>query len=111
MPDNQNYFGTAEIAELSAERITKVEQRAKSNTHRIDRLENLADAINRQNETAARLVEKLEAINASLALHEKRLSEMEKLPRTRLDAVFIGIVSAISSALITSVLTMILSSV
>lgn len=35
------------MAEISAERIVKVEERGKSNTHRIDRLENLTDAIHR----------------------------------------------------------------
>ena len=42
------------MAEISNERIVKVEEREKSNTHRLDRLENLTEAIHRQNENIVR---------------------------------------------------------
>lgn len=97
------------MAELSAERIVKVEEREKSNTHRIDRLENLADAIHRQNENIARLVEKLEATNSALDAQEKRLSEMEKMPRWRENTVFSSAVTAVASAAAGAIITMIFS--
>jgi septal ring factor EnvC (AmiA/AmiB activator) len=86
------------MSDVSAERIVKVEEREKSNTHRIDRLENLAEAIHRQNENIARLVERLEATASALDAQEKRLSEMEKLPRWRENTVFSSAATAVASA-------------
>ncbi len=97
------------MAEFSAERIIKVEEREKSNTHRIDRLESLAEAIHRQNENIARLVEKLEATASALDAQEKRLSEMEKMPRWRENAVFSSAVTAVASAAAGAIITMFFS--
>jgi septal ring factor EnvC (AmiA/AmiB activator) len=97
------------MAEISAERIVKVEERGKSNTHRIDRLENLTDAIHRQNENIARLVEKLEATNTALDAYEKRLAEIEKLPKTRQEAVFASALTALASTVAGAVITLFFS--
>ena len=97
------------MAEISAERIVKVEEREKSNTHRIDRLETLAEAIHLQNENIARLVEKLEATNSALDAQEKRLSEMENLPRWRENTVFSSAVTAAASAVAGAIITMFFS--
>ncbi len=97
------------MTEFSAERIVKVEEREKSNTHRIDRLEKLAEAIHCQNENIARLVEKLEATNNALDAQEKRLSEMEKLPRWRENTVFSSAVTAVASAVAGTVITLFFS--
>lgn len=97
------------MAEISAERIVKVEEREKSNSHRIERLEGLADAIYMQNENIARLVEKLEATNNALDAHEKRLSEIEKLPKMRQDAVFSSAVTALASAVAGALITLFFS--
>lgn len=97
------------MAEISSERLIKVEEREKSNTHRIDRLENLTEAIHRQNENIARLVEKLEATNTTIEAQEKRLSEIEKQPRTRQNAVFVAVVTAIASAVFGALATLMFS--
>lgn len=97
------------MIEISAERIVKVEEREKSNSHRIDRLENLAQAISVQNENIARLVEKLEATNSALDAHEKRLSEMERLPRWRENTFFSSAATAIASAAVGALITMFFS--
>ncbi len=97
------------MTELPAERIVKVEEREKSNTHRIDRLEKLAEAIHCQNENIARLVEKLEATNNALDAQEARLSEMEKLPRWRENTVFSSAVTAMASAVAGAVITLFFS--
>lgn len=103
------FAGRCEMAEHSAERIVKVEEREKSNSRRIERLENLAEAIHLQNENIARLVEKLEATNNALDAQEKRLSEIEKLPRTRAEAVFSSGMTALASAVAGSLVTMFFS--
>lgn len=97
------------MADISAERIVKAEERGKSNTHRIDRLENLAEAIYRQNENIARLVEKLEATASALDAQEKRLSEMERLPRWRENTVFSSAVTAAASAVAGALIAVIFS--
>lgn len=99
------------MTEISNERIIKVEEREKSNTHRLDRLENLTEAIHRQNENIVRLVEKLEATNTTIKAHEKRLCEIEKLPRARQNAAFSAVVTAIASAVIGALVTFLFSSI
>jgi hypothetical protein len=101
-----NLRGWRDMVEFSAERMVKIEEREKSNSHRIDKLEGLADAIYRQNENIARLVEKLEATNSALAAQEARLSEIEKLPRERGEAVFSSGITALASAIAGALVTM-----
>lgn len=103
----QRNNGNEDTSFLS-ERVTRIEERAKSNTHRIDRLEKLADAIYRQNENIVRLVEKLETMNSSITMHEKRIREIEKIPRSRMNTVFTAIITAILSSLISAAVTFIL---
>lgn len=91
------------------ERLVKAEERGKSNSHRIDRLESLTEAINRQNENIARLVEKLESTNLSVEAHERRLSEIEKQPRSRQNAVFASVITAVLSAVFGAVATLLFS--
>jgi hypothetical protein len=101
-----NLRGRHAMVEFSAERMVKVEEREKSNSHRIDKLEGLADAIYRQNENIARLVEKLEATNSALSAQEARLSEIEKLPRERGEAAISSAVTALASAVAGALVTM-----
>ena len=101
-----NLRGRRAMVEFSAERMVKVEEREKSNSHRIDKLEGLADAIYRQNENIARLVEKLEATNSALSAQEARLSEIEKLPRERGEAAISSAVTALASAVAGALVTM-----
>lgn len=103
----QKNNGNEDTSFLS-ERVTRIEERAKSNTHRIYRLEKLADAIYRQNENIVRLVEKLETMNSSITMHEKRIREIEKIPRSRMNTVFTAIITAILSSLISAAVTFIL---
>lgn len=97
------------MAEIASERLIKVEEREKSNTHRIDRLEKLTEAIHLQNENIARLVEKLEATNTTIEVQEKRLSEIEKQPRARQNAAFTAVITAIASAVFGALVTLMLS--
>ena len=97
------------MAEVTSERLVKVEERGKSNTHRIDRLENLAEAIHRQNENTARLAEKLETIDMTIEALEKRLSEIERQPKTKLNAFSTAFVTALASAVFSMIATLLLS--
>lgn len=68
-------------------RLTEMEQRTKSNTHRIDKLEPIVDEIHTMSNTMIQLVQEVKYTNkAVVSLDEKvermdnRVDEMEKAP-------------------------------
>ena len=68
-------------------RVTKIEQRARSNTHRIDKLEPVVEEIHTMSETMVRLVEEVRHTNDTVSsLDSKveridyRVDEMEREP-------------------------------
>lgn len=84
--------------ELNVERrLTDVEGRTKSNSHRIDKLEDISEAIHKQNETLAELVNELKHTNARLQDHEGRLSEIEDRAEGKLDHLWRTIVTVLIS--------------
>ena len=93
----------------ASRRLTKLEEREKTNTHRIDRLEGLANEVHAQNENIARLIVQIEFTNKQLSLQEKRLTEIEKQPRARLNLIWGAIVTAIASAAVGAIATVIIS--
>ena len=93
----ENYDST--FAQSAAERLCKIEERVKSNSHRISKFEELANAINSQNENIARLVAQLEAANEKLQSQDARLSAMEKRPGERVEVVVRSVLYAIAGAL------------
>lgn len=88
------------LSELDGERLTKVEERAKSNTRRLDRLEKLIDEVHQQNEHMARLVAELEFTNRELASHDRRLREIENQPRKNVNMLIGALITAIVTAII-----------
>ena len=88
------------LSELDSERLTKVEERAKSNTRRLDRLEKLIDEVHQQNEHMARLVAELKFTNRELASHDRRLREIENQPRKNVNMLIGALITAIVTAII-----------
>lgn len=84
--------------EIEVERIVKLEEREKANTHRIDKLERLFDIISEQNTNIAELVVELKHTNEALKCQGQRLDVIESQPRSRLNIIFTAIVSAVISA-------------
>ena len=68
------------MSEYENERLAKTEERLKSDSRRLDRLERLADEVHIQNENIARLVVQPEFVGRQLSSHEKRLANIESLP-------------------------------
>lgn len=95
------------LHDFEGERLTKAEERAKSNSRRIDRLERLADEIGKQNENIARLVVQLEFTNKQLSAQESRLKEIEDRPKGRWSLVASAVITAVCSALAGAVATVI----
>ena len=68
-------------------RLTDVESRSKSNTHRLDDLERLTDAVNGMNTNIKLTIQQLESTNKSLEIvtaqnksQDARLVALEKAP-------------------------------
>ena len=102
------HLDSESLSEYAGERLTKTEERAKSNSKRLDRLERLADEVSKQNENIARLVIQLEYMNRQLSAQEKRLREIESEPRNRMQMIAGAIVTALCSALIGGVVGLLL---
>lgn len=97
------------------ERLAKVEERAKSNTHRLDKLEPIINEIHTMSNTMIQLVEEVKHTNETVnALDEKvgrideRVDEMERAPaedaraykKTAVTAVISTIAGALATGLI-----------
>lgn len=70
-------------------RLTAVENRAQSNTHRLDELGKLTDAVNGMNTNIKLTIQQLETTNRSLEVvtaqnkkQDDRLTALEKAPRS-----------------------------
>lgn len=58
-------------------RLTKVEDRAKSNTHRIDKLEPIVGEIHTMSKTMVQLVEEVKHTNNSVCNLDKKIDSMD----------------------------------
>lgn len=99
-------------------RITEIEQRAKSNTHRIDKLEPVVNEIHTMSKTMVQLVEEARHTNQTVnSLDEKvdgldsRIDDMEKAPAVDMKrykgTAITSVISTMSGALITGLIALI----
>lgn len=97
------------------ERLTKAEERTKSNTHRLDKLEPIVNEIHTLSQTMVKLVEEVRHTNESLdSLEEKvdrmdsRVDDMERAPadeareykRTLITAIISTVAGAVATGMI-----------
>lgn len=75
-----NLKGENNMNDFDIERLTKMEDRGKSNSKRIDDLEKIADAIHEQNKNIAELVIEIRHTNEMVKSHDARLSKIEDKP-------------------------------
>jgi septal ring factor EnvC (AmiA/AmiB activator) len=88
-------------------RLTDVENRSKSNTHRLDDLEKLTDAVNGMNTNIKLTIQQLETTNKSLenvtAQNKKqddRLTALEKAPGAFGNKLWWAVIAAFVSGLV-----------
>lgn len=93
-------------------RITEVEQRAKSNTHRLDKLEPIVDEIHTMSNTMVQLVQEVKHTNeAVVSLDEKvdrmdsRVDDMERAPGREWSNARRALVSAVTGGIVTFLIT------
>ena len=96
-------------------RLTAVENRAQSNTHRLDELGKLTDAVNGMNTNIKLTIQQLENTNKSLAPAPApppppaaRLTALEKAPGTFGNKLWWAVIAALVSGLVAYELTMLL---
>ena len=81
-----------ETALNTEHRLTEVEQRSKSNSHRLDKLEPVVDEIHTMSNTMVQLVQEVKHTNEAVSTIDKkvdrmdsRVDEMEKAPGKKLN--------------------------
>lgn len=96
-------------------RLTAVENRARSNTHRLNDLEKLTDAVNGMNTNIKLTIQQLENTNKSLEIvtaqnkkQDDRLTALEKAPGTFGNKLWWAVIAALVSGLVAYELTMLL---
>lgn len=88
-------------------RLTAVEQRSKSNTHRIEKLEETTEAINKLATTMEVMVSKQEQVAETVEKLDGKVSAIEAKPGKRVDGLIDKIVWAVCAAVIAYVLSQI----
>lgn len=93
-------------------RLTDVESRSKSNTHRLDDLERLTDAVNGMNTNIKLTIQQLENTNKSLEIvtaqnkkQDDRLTALEKVPGAFGNKLWWAVIAAFVSGLVAYELT------
>ena len=93
-------------------RLTSVENKSKSNTHRIDKLENITAAIYEMSGDIKNLIGELKHTNENISDHEKRLDSIEKQPADKYNkattVIFTAICTGIVGTLVGAVLALVL---
>ena len=85
-------------------RLTEVEERSKSNSHRLDKLEESTEAINRLATSMEVMAEHQEQVVETVGRLDTKVADLEEKPAKRWDALVDKIVWAIAAALIGFVL-------
>ena len=85
-------------------RLTQVEQRSKSNTHRLEKLEESTEAINRLATSMEVMVSKQEQVAETVEKLDGKVTALEEKPMKRVDGLVDKIIWAVCAAVITFVL-------
>ena len=86
-------------------RLTQVEQRAKSNTHRLEKLEESTEAISRLATSMEVMVNKQEQVAETVEKLDGKVSLLENKPIKRVDGLIDKIVWSLCAAVIAFVLS------
>ena len=85
-------------------RLTQVEQRSKSNTHRLEKLEESTEAINRLATSMEVMVNKQEQVAETVEKLDGKVTSLEEKPVRRMDSLVDKIIWAVCGAVITFLL-------
>ena len=85
--------------------MTQVEQRSKSNTHRLEKLEASTEAINRLATSMEVMVSKQEQVAETVEKLDGKVTALEEKPAKRMDGLVDKIIWAVCAAVITFLLS------
>lgn len=85
-------------------RLTQVEQRSKSNTHRLEKLEESTEAINRLATSMEVMVSKQEQVAETVDKLDGKVTALEAKPGKRADSLVDKIIWAVCAAVLTFIL-------
>ena len=85
-------------------RLTQVEQRSKSNTHRLEKLEESTEAINRLATSMEVMLSKQEQVAETVEKLDGKVTALEEKPVKRVDNLVDKVIWAICAAVISFVL-------
>lgn len=88
-------------------RLTAVEQRSKSNTHRLEKLEESTEAINRLATSMEVMVNKQEQVAETVDKLDGKVTALEAKPGKRVDSLVDKIIWAVCAAVLTYILAQI----
>lgn len=93
-------------------RLTEVEERAKSNTKRLDKLEKVTDAIHEMSNTMVHLVEQSKNTNENVQELKEKVDAIEKEPADNYKAlkktIWTSIITAVLGAIIGAIIGLII---
>ncbi len=88
-------------------RLTEVEQRSKSNTKRLDKLEQIQNELKAISITLLKVGDKVEYLGNSVDTLNKKVAETEEQPKKTLGTIKAAIITAICSGLISIIISII----
>ena len=84
--------------------LSRVEQRLSGIEHDVSSLQAVQGEIRTMNETLITLANELKHTNQHLARHEKKIDEIESVPKMRLQQIVTAIIAAIAGAVISTII-------
>lgn len=88
-------------------RLTEVEQRSKSNTKRLDKLEQIQNELKAISVTLLKVGDKVEYLGNSVDTLNKKVAETEEQPKKTLGTIKAAIITAICSGMISIIISII----
>lgn len=90
-------------------RLTEVEQRSKSNTKRLDKLEQIQNELKAISVTLLKVGDKVEYLGNSVDTLNKKVAETEEQPKKTLGTIKAAIITAIITAICSGLISIIIS--
>ena len=97
------------------ERLSKLEAKVSSNTHRIDKLESISEAIYGQSENIAKLTVELKRTNDNMVRnddkmrdHERRIAQIERAPLSMMEKLKVALLSGAATAVASAAIALLI---
>lgn len=86
------------------ERLIRTEERAKSNTHRLEKLEPIVNEIHTMSETMVRLVSEVQHTNENVSEIKDKVDILESKPSARMEQIKTAVITAVITAVVSGLI-------